>query len=86
MNEIDFERAIINADDEAIKKLLQKTDKAILVKALKASSPEASGKIYQNMSAIESEGIKTEIKNIGPIKMQEVESAQKKLVELLSAL
>ena len=85
MNDIDFERAIINADDEAIKTLLQKTDKAMLVKALKASSPEASGKIYQNMSVIESEGIKTEMINIGPIKIQEVESAQKKFVELLSA-
>jgi len=84
MNDIDFERAVINADDEAIKKLLQKTDKTILVKALKASSPEASGKIYQNMSVLESEGIKTEIKNIGSIKIQEVESAQKKLVELLN--
>jgi flagellar motor switch protein FliG len=84
MSDIDFERAVINADDEAIKKLLQKTDKTILVKALKASSPEASGKIYQNMSVLESEGIKTETKNIGPIKIQEVESAQKKLVELLN--
>ena len=84
MNDIDFERAIINADDEAIIKLLQKTDKTILVKALKASSPEASEKIFQNMSVLESEGIKTEIKSIGPVKMQEVESAQKKLVELLS--
>jgi len=84
MSDIDFERTVINADDEAIKKLLQKTDKTILVKALKASSPEASGKIYQNMSVLESEGIKTEIKNIGPIKIQEVESAQKKLVELLN--
>ena len=84
MSDIDFERTVINADDEAIKKLLQKTDKTILVKALKASSPEASGKIYQNMSVLESEGIKTEIKNIGSIKIQEVESAQKKLVELLN--
>ena len=85
MDDIDFERAVIDADDEAIKRLLQKMDKTILVQALKASSPEASEKIFQNMSVIESEGIKTEIKNIGPIKIQEVESAQKKLVELLKA-
>jgi flagellar motor switch protein FliG len=84
MADIDFEKAVIDADDEAVKKLFQKTDKTILVQALKASSPEASEKIFRNMSEIESEGIKTEMRNFGPIRIQEVELAQKKLVELLS--
>ena len=84
MTEIDFERAVIDADDEVIKRLLQKTDKTTLVKALKASSPEASGKVFRNMSAAESEGIKTEMRNIGAIRVEEAESAQKKLVEQLN--
>jgi len=84
MADIDFEKTVIDADDEAIKKLLQKTDKTILAQALKASSPEASEKIFRNMSATESEGIKTEMRNIGTIRIQEVELAQKRLVELLS--
>jgi flagellar motor switch protein FliG len=71
---------LVNVDDRGIQRILQETDQKDLVLALKAASEEIVGKIFRNMSERTSSIVKQEMEFLGPVRLRDVEEAQRKIV------
>jgi len=72
---------IVHVDDRGIQKILKEIEQHDLVLALKASSPEVSVKIFKNMSERASSLVKEEIGFLGPVRLRDVEDAQRRIVD-----
>ena len=71
---------LINVDDRGLQRLLKDIEQKDLVLSLKAAGEEVAGKIFRNMSERTASIIKQEMEFLGPVRLKEVEEAQRKVV------
>ncbi|MBU0721313.1 flagellar motor switch protein FliG [bacterium] len=77
---------IVTMDKNAITEILKAVDKAELMLALKSSPEELKEKFFSAMSERAREAFNEEMQFMGAVKMKEVESAQRKIVEVVNSL
>lgn len=77
---------IILVDDRGIQNLLKEINVNQLALALKVSSDELKNKFLKNMSKRAGELLKEEMEYMGPVRLSEVEAAQRAIVEKVRAL
>ncbi|MGC8732361.1 MAG: flagellar motor switch protein FliG, partial [Halothiobacillaceae bacterium] len=73
---------LIDVDDRSIQTLLRElpTDKLLL--ALKASDQDLRDKFFKNMSKRAAEMMRDDLDAMGPVKLSEVEAAQKEILQI----
>jgi len=72
--------------DVAIQRVLKDVDSKNLGMALKAASNELRDKIFKNMSERAAEMLKEELEYLGPVKLKDVEAAQKEILDAVHNL
>ena len=77
---------IIRVDDRGVQRILKEIDQRDLALALKAVGPEVSGKIFKNMSERAGSLLREEIGYLGPVRLRDVEDAQRRVVEAVRRL
>jgi flagellar motor switch protein FliG len=71
---------LVHVDDRGLQKIIQEVEQKDLVLALKAAGDEVVGRIFKNMSERTSAIIKQEMEFLGPVRLKDVEEAQRKIV------
>jgi flagellar motor switch protein FliG len=77
---------IIKLTNSDIQEILKHVDKKDLTIALKGSPEELSKKFFSNMSSRAAETLKEEMDFLGPVKVKDVERAQKAIVDIVRRL
>ena len=77
---------IVLLDKNAIAEILKEVDKADLMIALKGASEELRQKFLQSMSQRAAEAFMEELQFLGPVKVKDVEAAQRKIIEIVQKL
>jgi len=77
---------IVTLDKAGIAEILKAVDKAELMLALKSSPEELKEKFFSAMSERAREAFIEEMQFLGAVKMKEVETAQRKIVEIVNQL
>ncbi len=77
---------IQHLDDRSIQRLLKEVDTKVLTIALKGSTEEIQNKIFSNMSERAASMIKEEMEFMGPLRVKEVDEAQRQIVEIIRSL
>jgi len=77
---------IVTLDKNAIIEILKAIDKADLMLALKSAPEELKEKFFGAMSERAREAFIEEMQFMGPVKMKEVEAAQRRIVEVVNQL
>jgi len=77
---------IVRVDDRGVQRILKEIDQRDLALALKAVGPEVSGKIFKNMSERAGSLLREEIGYLGPVRLRDVEDAQRRVVEAVRRL
>ena len=73
-------------DDRSIQRVLRDVSKEDLALALKGSSDEVKEKIFKNMSKRAAEALKEDMDYMGPVRVKDVEEAQRKIVNTIRRL
>ena len=73
-------------DDRAIQRVLRDVSKEDLALALKGASDEVKEKIFKNMSKRAAEALKEDMDYMGPVRVKDVEEAQRKIVNIIRKL
>lgn len=71
---------LMDVDDRGIQALVREVTSDILVVALKGAEPALQEKIFRNMSKRAAEILKSDLDAKGPVKLADVEAAQKEVV------
>jgi flagellar motor switch protein FliG len=71
---------LINVEDRGLQRLMKDVEQKDLVLSLKAASEEIVTKIFKNMSERTASIIKQEMEFLGPVRLKEVEEAQRRVV------
>jgi len=71
-----------DVDDRGIQALLREVSSEVLVIALKGADEEVKDKIFKNMSKRAAELLQDDLETKGPVKVSEVESAQKDIISV----
>ncbi len=77
---------LLSVDDRGIQALLREINNDLLIVALKGCDPAISDKILGNMSKRASTLLKEDMEAKGPMKLSEVEAAQKEILEVARRL
>ena len=77
---------LIEVDDRGMQELLREVDSAKLVLALKGTEPALADKFLKNMSQRAAEMLKDDMESRGPVKLSEVEAAQKDIIAIARRL
>ncbi|OIP52949.1 MAG: flagellar motor switch protein FliG [Helicobacteraceae bacterium CG2_30_36_10] len=77
---------IVSLDRNAITETLKAVDKKDLMLALKSSPAELKEKFFASMSERAKDAFNEEMQFLGAVKMKDVETAQRKIVEVVNAL
>lgn len=77
---------MVSLDKTAITETLKAVDKAELMLALKSSPEELKEKFFSAMSERAREAFEEEMQFLGSVKMKDVETAQRKIVEVVNGL
>lgn len=77
---------LLNVDDRGIQALLREISNDLLVVALKACDPAISDKLLGNMSKRAATLLREDMEVKGPIKLSEVEQAQKEILDVARRL
>ncbi len=77
---------LIDIDDRGIQTLLRDVPGELLQKALKGADDSLKDKIFNNMSKRAAEMLKDDLEAMGPIKVSEVETAQKEILSIARRL
>lgn len=77
---------IVDLDGNSVREILKSVDKNDLMLALKSSADELKEKFYANMSQRAKEAFVEEMQFLGAVKVKEVETAQRKIVDAVQAL
>ena len=77
---------IIKLDKTAIMEILKEADKGDLMIALKGANEELKQKFLDNMSQRAADAFLEELQFLGPVKVKEVEAAQRKIIEIVQKL
>ncbi|MCP5002665.1 MAG: hypothetical protein GY941_01745 [Planctomycetes bacterium] len=73
-------------EDKALRKVLSETNSSTIAMCLKTASNEVREKIFKNMSKRMGDGVLEEQELLGPKPLNEVEAAQKEIVDSLSKM
>jgi flagellar motor switch protein FliG len=71
---------LLDVDDRGIQALLREVGSDTLAVALRGAEPEAQEKILKNMSKRAAEILKDDMEARGPVKLTDVEAAQKEII------
>ena len=77
---------LLNVDDRGIQSLLREISNDLLIVALKGCDPAISDKIMGNMSKRAATLLREDMEAKGPIKLSEVEEAQKEILDVARRL
>jgi flagellar motor switch protein FliG len=77
---------MVDLDNNSIREILKAVDKNDLMLALKNAAEELKEKFYANMSQRAKDAFIEELQFLGAVKMKEVESSQRKIVDAVQAL
>jgi len=77
---------IIGLADTAIQHIIKEIDSKSLATALKATSEELRKKFYNNMTERASEMLQDELQYLGPVRVRDVETAQKQILDVIHQL
>jgi len=77
---------LLDVDDRGIQTLLREVSSDTLFVALRGAEPEVSDKILKNMSKRAAEILKDDMEARGPVKLADVEAAQKEIVVVAQRL
>ena len=77
---------LLNLDDRGIQTLLREVSSDALALALRGAEPEVQDKILKNMSKRAAEILKDDMEARGPVKLVEVEAAQKEIITIAQRL
>lgn len=77
---------VINLDKASIQRILRDVENDDLALALKGASEKLSNIIFTNMSQRAAEMLKEDIEYMGPVRLQAVEEAQRKIVNIIRKL
>ncbi len=77
---------LLDVDDRGIQALLREVGSDTLAVALRGAEPEVSDKILKNMSKRAAEILKDDMEARGPVKLADVEAAQKEIVVIAQRL
>jgi flagellar motor switch protein FliG len=77
---------LVSVDDRGLQRIIQEIEQKDLVLALKAASEEIAGKIFKNMSERTSTIVKQEMEFMGPVRVRDVEEAQRRIVGITRRL
>lgn len=75
-----------DVDDRGIQVLLREVSSELLVVALKGADPKVQDKVFRNMSKRASELLRDDLEAKGPVKVSEVEGAQKEILTIARRL
>lgn len=73
-------------DDRGFQKLLREVSQDLLIPALKGTTPELRERFFNNMSKRASEMLRDDLEVSGPIKLSEVQEAQKEILTVAMRL
>jgi flagellar motor switch protein FliG len=77
---------IIEIDDRGIQVMLREVQSESLIIALKGAGQELRDKIFRNMSQRAAEMMREDLESKGPIRLSEVESQQKEILQIVRRL
>jgi flagellar motor switch protein FliG len=77
---------LLDVDDRGIQALLREVGSDTLSVALRGAEPEVQEKILKNMSKRAAEILKDDMEARGPVKLADVEAAQKEIVVIAQRL
>ncbi|MFQ6370321.1 flagellar motor switch protein FliG [Shewanella sp. YIC-542] len=77
---------LIDVDDRGIQSLLREVQQDVLMKALKGADDQLREKIFANMSKRAAELMRDDLEAMGPIRVSEVEVAQKEILSIARRL
>ncbi len=77
---------LLNIDDRGIQAILREVGSDTLALALRGAEPEVQDKIMRNMSKRAGEILRDDMEARGPVKLVEVEAAQKEIVAIAQRL
>src|ERR1700704_5864825 len=77
---------LLDVDDRGIQALLREVGSATLAVALRGAEPEVQERILKNMSKRAAEILKDDMEARGPVKLTDVEAAQKEIVIIAQRL
>lgn len=77
---------LVHVDDRGVQRILKETEQRDLALALKAAGPDVANKIYRNMSERAGSLLKEEIGYLGPVRLKDVEDAQRRIVDAVRRL
>jgi flagellar motor switch protein FliG len=72
---------LVDIDNKGIQALLREVQSEALILALKGTSDELKTKVFSNMSQRAAEMLKEDLESKGPVRVSEVESAQKDIIK-----
>ena len=81
---IEFIELVGTRSDDLLKRIFSKLDKSIVAKALRTVDPKTSEKIFVNLSENESEEIKVKNNILGAVRIEEVEAAQRQIINIIN--
>ena len=77
---------ILLVESAGVRQILEKVDKKTLTLALKGTSEELQAHIFKNMSQRAVEMMKEDMEALGPVRVRDVEKAQREIVEVIQKL
>ncbi len=77
---------LLDIDDRGIQTILRDVQNDQLILALKGSNDELKEKIFKNMSSRAAESLREELESRGPVRLSEVEAAQKEILKTVRKL
>jgi len=77
---------LVSVDDRGLQRIIQEVDQKDLVLSLKAASEDIAGKIFKNMSERTASIVRQEIEFLGPVRVRDVEEAQRRIVAVTRRL
>ena len=72
---------LVELDDRSIQTILKEVQSDSLIVALKGTSSELREKVFANMSTRAAEMLKDDLETRGPVRLSEVEAAQKEILQ-----
>ena len=77
---------ILHLGDREIQRVLKDVDSRDLAVALKLASEDVKSKIFGNLSQRAAEMLKDELDFLGPVRLKNVEDAQRRIVDVVRKL
>lgn len=77
---------LLSLDAKGLKELVGKVDRKVLTVALKGVSEELQNHIFSTMSKRGAEMMREDMEALGPVKIREVEGAQRQIIEIARGL